>query len=94
MNGDSIAAEIAISYKDGTVNITRDQSLLSQKLEVLKDTVVVFLKTNMYGTREIYSQNAASQKVIFYHDPFSNALDLDHFHEGSESSIENFASEK
>lgn len=94
MNGEKIVAEIAVSYKEGDINITRDQNILSQKLDILKNTLVVYLKTNMYGTRDIYSQDGNTQKVIFYHDPFGNTKALDSFHESSENGVENFVNEK
>jgi hypothetical protein len=84
MSGDQAIAQVAMSLGDNPVHITRDKTLLTNKLATLENTLIVYLKTNQYGSRDIFQKNGATQKVLFYNDPFGDSSGLDSFHESFE----------
>lgn len=94
MSGDQAIAQVAMSLRDNPVHITRDKTLLTNKLTTLKNTLIVYLKTNQYGSRDIFQKNGATQKVLFYNDPFGDSSRLDSFHESFEWGFENISEEK
>jgi len=87
---ENVIGQVAISLVDGDINITRDEVLLRNKLSTLENTLVVYLKTNQYGTRDIFEKNGDTQKIIFYNDPFGSKNTLDVFHSTQPEGIENF----
>lgn len=93
-SGEDIVAEVALNLVDADINITRDEALLNVKLGTLQNTLIVYLKTNQYGTRDIFEKNGDTQKIIFYNDPFGSKYILDSFHTSGEQGIENFSQEK
>lgn len=93
-SGEDIVAEVALNLVDADINITRDETLLNVKLGTLQNTLIVYLKTNQYGTRDIFEKNGDTQKIIFYNDPFGSATTLDTFYTSGEQGIENFSQQK
>lgn len=94
MSGDQTIAQIALSLRENPVDITRDQTLLTNKLSTLENTLIAHLKTNQYWSRDIFQKNGATQKVLFYNDPFGDPGRLDSFHESSDLGFENISEEK
>lgn len=82
---DDIIWELAINFEESTVNITRDKTLLASKLNLLKNTLIVYLQTKAYWTRKIWNK-----VVIFYKDPMASKWELNIFHNDNLDWIENY----
>jgi len=62
------------------INITRDQTLLENKLDILSDTVLVYLSSQSYSSREVISPSGEMNTKLYYHDPFAKKYSLDSLH--------------
>jgi len=77
-------------FVDGDLNVSRDENKLQNKILNLKNSILIFLSTNSYQARDVYS-GAEKAKVIYYNDPFSSQYSLNSFNKGSSYWYENFA---
>ena len=71
-SGSDTIGQFAIHLVDGKINVTRSESLLQNKLATLDNTLIVYFKTNQYGTRDIFEKNGDTRKIIFYNEMRSN----------------------
>nr|MDD3720153.1 VCBS repeat-containing protein [Candidatus Gracilibacteria bacterium] len=92
-DGNTIVALFSYNLINSTLNVTRDESLLSQKLSTLKNSIIVYLNTYLYGNRTL-NTNENEVLMIYYNDPFADNTTLDAFSEADNSSIENFKDNK
>lgn len=59
------------------VSVSRDDLVVKNKLDVLKNSIIVHISSNMYWTRSIDWEDTI--KMIYYNDPFSDKFSLDIF---------------
>ncbi len=85
----STIANLAFSFIDSSVNISRDESVFNSKIVNLKNTILLYLKTSSYWTYSSVNQSSSS-KVIYYNDPFDSEYSLDWFTKTNQEGYENF----
>ncbi len=73
---------------DFATNITRDTNILKNKLSLLDNTLVVYLHSNQYSSREEYSDTNTSLLKFYYQDPFADKYSLNQFHNTGITGIE------
>ncbi len=92
MSEDTVIWEIIIAFDNAEINISRwSDTLLKNKIENLKNALILSLETNLYSSREERLSSDTSKKIIFYNDPFTSSSNLDSFHESGEESFSNFS---
>ena len=92
LSEDIVIWEVIVSLDNADINISRgSDTLLKNKIENLKNTLILSLETNLYSSRDERLTSAATKKIIFYNDPFTSRSNLDSFHESWEESFSNFS---
>lgn len=79
------------SYKlvDSVLNVTRNQNLFIQKLESLKNSVIVYMSSNKYWDRFVQTKEKDTM-MIYYNDPFSDESELNNFSSAEGFTYESF----
>ncbi len=82
---EDIIWRILLNFSDANINVTRNEDTLSTKLKTLKNTIVLYLKTKSYWTRQIWDR-----VIVFFYDPLVVKGELDSFHKDNLNWIENY----
>lgn len=79
------------SYRliDAKLNVTRSESLLTQKLSSLKNSVIVYLTSNKYWDRFVQTKEKDTL-MIYYNDPFDDDTELNNFSQSEWFTYESF----
>ena len=78
---------LVFNFVWSSVSVSRDESIVERKLWVQRNSLIVFLQSNLYGSRETGTNKS---KTIYYNDPFQTNFSLDKFSNRNLDSFENF----
>jgi len=87
-HNDTYVWNIVVSETELSLEVTREDSILTSKLSVVEDSFIFHLQSNTYSTRIIESDIWARRIQVYYHDPFAVKYSLDEFHAGEIVGIE------
>ena len=92
---DNIIWTLLFNFVDARIDISRDEERFNGKVNSSswKNSILLLLNTNSYGTRDVYNLNWVS-KVIYFNDPFRSKNSLNSFSRDHSDWYENFAREK
>jgi predicted transcriptional regulator YheO len=65
---------------DLKTNVTRDESILEVKLSSLQNTIILYIASNGYSSRNVQSSENEMALKIYYQDPFASKYTLNSFH--------------
>lgn len=85
---------LAVNLVNSNINVSRNEAIFNNNINTLKNNILVYIKSNSYNSRDIYTDNKNSSKSIYYNDPFSYSKKAtsDYFSKWTDS-IENFSSQ-
>ncbi|MFK7780230.1 MAG: VCBS repeat-containing protein, partial [Candidatus Gracilibacteria bacterium] len=90
--GGITVAQIGFNFVDAITNISRDVDIFKLKIDQLKNSILVLIKTNSYGTYD-YGSNENKSKIFYYNDPFASDNALNSFTKNNIYGYENFVKE-
>lgn len=93
-HGDEIVAQLILNDTQLWLNVTRDQTILNNELQILDDTIILHLQSNSYASRIQDMADGWEILNVYYKDPFAAKYSLDEFHTNDITGIESSYSEE
>jgi len=87
-----VIAKMWFNFKDSIINVSRDIDIYNSKINSIKNSILVFIRTNSYWTYDYWDTDDKA-KIIYYNDPFASENTLNTFSKSNLYWYENFINE-
>ncbi len=87
---DKKLASLGFRFINSKIKVVKNKGLLDWLLRTTKNNIILYIKSENYWVREIYSLDNLQNLWVYYKDPFAKKYSLNSFAKGNFDNFENF----